>query len=66
MGSVGDRVGGRSRSRSRSLLLKLECLTVAFFQGLPGFRGKPGIAGIIGKTVSLSLVVLRVEEKLLL
>lgn len=37
-----------------------------FFQGLPGFRGKPGIAGIIGKTVSVSLLVIRVEEKLLL
>lgn len=35
---------------------------MAFFQGLPGFRGKPGIAGIIGKTVSLSLFVLRVED----
>lgn len=29
------------------------------FQGFPGFRGKPGIAGVIGKTVSLALFVLK-------
>lgn len=60
MGSVGDRV--------RHLYPDLPFLTLFFgaavivsycgcLQGLPGFRGKPGAAGVIGKTVSHALSV---------
>lgn len=35
-------------------------------QGLPGFRGKPGVAGVIGKTVSLAFVCRACSRKALI
>lgn len=63
MGAVGDRVS--DFWNAATIMIKVQmchsCVHRASVslcpQGLPGFRGKSGIAGIIGKTVSLFLFV---------
>lgn len=76
MGAVGDRVSDfwnavrlstlqlLSCERRKRIIHKLPRVSFSFCpQGLPGFRGKPGIAGIIGKTVSLFLFVVHIKYK---
>lgn len=75
MGAVGDRVSDFWNTILLSwcsvFMLEMQmfpsCTSSMFFsvcpQGFPGFRGKPGITGIIGKTVSLFLFVMHVEIK---
>ena len=71
MGSVGDRVSVFAAGPHTSLythgistyifvkMFYLISSSSVCLQGFPGFRGKPGIAGIIGKTVSLSMLFVR-------